>query len=180
MKLTRHLIFAGASALLLVGASQTGFAQQDTPPGPGGRGNFDPAQFRQRMMDRMKERLEVTDDAEWKALEPLIQNVMEARRATMSGMGRGMFGGGRRGGGDNNGGGDQPRRGGPFGQPSPEADALQKAVDAKAPKAELKAALDKYLGYRKAKQAELEKAQDELRKVLTSRQEAIATLDGIL
>lgn len=184
MKLNRSLVVASAAALLCLGVSQSTFAQQDNPPGGpgGGRGNFDPAQFRQRMMDRMKERLEVTDDAEWKALEPLVQNVMEARRATMSGMGRGMFGGPRRGGGDNGGGGgDQPRRGGGmFGQPSPEAEALQKAIDAKAPKAEVKAALDKYAAYRKAKQAELEKAQDELRKVLTTRQEAIATLDGLL
>jgi hypothetical protein len=185
MKLNRRLILAGAAALLCLGVTQSGLAQ-DNPPGGGGRqgrGNFDPAQFRERMMERMKERLEVTDDTEWKALEPLVQNVMDARRATMSGMGRGMFGGGRRGGGggDNNGGGngDQQRRN-PFGQPSPEADALQKAIDAKAPKAEVKAALDKYMAYRKAKQAELEKAQDDLRKVLTSRQEAIATLDGIL
>ena len=141
------------------------------------RGNFDPAQFRQRMMDRMKEQLEVTDDTEWKAMEPLVQAVMDARMASMAGMGRGMFGG-RRGGGDNNGG--QPRRG-PFGQPpSPEAEALQKAIDAKAPKAEVKAALEKYVAYRKSKQAELEQAQENLRKVLTTRQEAIATLDGLL
>jgi Spy/CpxP family protein refolding chaperone len=187
MKLNQRLMVAGAAALLALGLSQSALAQQDNPPGGGrpgggGRGNFDPAQFRQRMMDRMKEQLEVTDDAEWKALEPLVQNVMEARRGTMSGMGRGMFvGGPRRGGGDNaaGGGGDQPRRGG-MGQSSPEADALQKAIDAKAPKAEVKAALDKFIASRKAKQAELEKAQDELRKVLTSRQEAIATLDGLL
>jgi hypothetical protein len=57
---------------------------------------------------------------------------------------------------------------------------LQKAIDAKAPKAEVKAALEKYVAARKAKQAELEKAQEELRKVLTSRQEAIATLNGLL
>jgi len=133
------------------------------------------------MMDRLKEQLEVTDDTEWKALEPLIQNVMEARRATMSGMGRGMFGvGPRRGGADNAGGGGGRGPGGPGGQSSPEADALQKAIDAKAPKAEVKAALEKFVAYRKAKQAELEKAQDELRKVLTSRQEAIATLNGLL
>ena len=134
------------------------------------------------MMDRLKEQLEVTDDTEWKALEPLIQNVMEARRATMSGMGRGMFGGGgpRRGGGDNAGGGGGRGPGGPGGQSSPEADALQKAIDAKAPKAEVKAALEKFIASRKAKQVELEKAQDELRKVLTSRQEAIATLNGLL
>jgi Spy/CpxP family protein refolding chaperone len=185
MKLNQRLMVAGAAALLALGLSQSALAQQDNAPGGGraggGRGNFDPAQFRQRMMDRLKEQLEVTDDAEWKALEPLVQNVMEARRGTMSGMGRGMFGGGpRRGGGDNAaGGGDQPRRGG-MGQSSPEAEALQKAIDAKAPKAEVKAALDKFVASRKAKQAELEKAQDELRKVLTARQEAIATLDGLL
>jgi hypothetical protein len=92
-----------------------------------------------------------------------------------------MFGGRRCG---NNaggaGGGDQPRRGGFGGPPSPEADALQKAIDAKAPKAEIKAAIEKYVASRKAKQAELEKAQDDLRKVLTTRQEAIATLNGLL
>ncbi len=133
------------------------------------------------MMDRLKEQLEVTDDTEWKALEPLIQNVMEARRGTMVGMGRGMFGGGpRRAGADNAGGGGSRGPGGPGGQSTPEADALQKAIDAKAPKAEVKAALEKFVASRKAKQAELEKAQDELRKVLTSRQEAIATLNGLL
>ena len=133
------------------------------------------------MMDRLKEELEVTDDSEWKAMEPMVQAVMDARMATMSGMGRGMFGGQRRRGGDGGGNnGDQPRRG-PFGQQSsPEADALQKAIDAKAPKAEIKAALEKFEASRKAKQAELEKAQEQLRKVLTSRQEAIATLNGLL
>lgn len=184
MKLNRSLVLAGASALLCLGVSQNALAQQDNPggPPPGGRGNFDPSQFRQRMMDRLKEQLEITDDSEWKAIQPMIQAVMEARMGAMAGMGRGMFGGPRRaggGGGDNNNG-DQPRRG-PFGQPpSAEAEALQKAIDAKAPKAEIKAALDRFVAYRKAKQAELEKAQEELRKVLTSRQEAIATLNGLL
>lgn len=139
--------------------------------------------MRQRMMDNLKEQLEVTDDTEWKALEPMVQAVMDARMASMSGMGRGMFGGRRRGndaGGAGGNNADQPRRG-PFGQaPSPEADTLQKAIDAKAPKAEVKAALERFVASRKAKQAELEKAQDQLRKVLTSRQEAIATLNGLL
>jgi hypothetical protein len=193
MKFNRSLVLAGASALLCLGLNQTGLAQQDNAGGPPpGRGNFDPAQFRQRMMDRLKEQLEVTDDAEWKAMEPLVQSVMDARMASMGGMGRGMFGGPRRGGGNGGGAGgaggagggaDQPRRGGggPFGQPpSPEAEALQKTIDAKAPKAEVKAAIEKYVASRKAKQAELEKAQEDLRKVLTTRQEAIATLNGLL
>lgn len=184
MKLNRSLLLAGTAALLSLGLTQTSLAQQDNggPPPGGGRRNFDPAQFRQRMMDNLKEQLEVSDDAEWKAMEPLVQAVMDARMASMSGVGRGMFGGGRRRGNDGgNNGGDQPQRRGPFGQPpSAEAEALQRAIDSKAPKAEVKAALEKYIAYRKAKQADLERAQDQLRKVLTSRQEAIATLNGLL
>jgi Spy/CpxP family protein refolding chaperone len=183
MKLNRTLLVASASALLFLAANLNVQAQQENagppPGGGGGRGNFDPAQFRQRMMERLKEQMEVTDDAEWKAMEPLIQAVTDARMSSMGGMGRGMFGGPRRGGNNNNNAGDQQRRG-PFGQSSPEAEALQKAIDAKAPKAEIKAALDKYIASRKAKQAQLEKAQDDLRKILTTRQEAIATLNGLL
>jgi hypothetical protein len=57
---------------------------------------------------------------------------------------------------------------------------LQRAIDSKAPAAEIKAALAKYMEYRKSKQADLEKAQAALRAVLTSRQEAIAALSGLL
>jgi hypothetical protein len=135
--------------------------------------------MRQRMMDRYKEQLEITDEAEWKAIQPLIQNVMDARMAVgFGGVARGMFGRGARGGGDNAPADRGARRGG-F-QSSPEAEALQRAVDSKASKAELKVVLDKYLAARKAKQAELEAAQAKLRGVLTPRQEAIATLLGLL
>jgi len=145
----------------------------DQAGGPGGGRNFDPAEMQKRMMDYYKEKLEITDDTEWKALEPMITKVSEARRQTMAGMGRGMFGGrGGRGGG--------PGGPGGVGQANPEADALQKAIDAKASNAETKAALAKFAEARKAKQAELEKAQATLRKVLTPRQEAIATLNGLL
>ena len=147
----------------------------------GGRRRFggDPSQFRQMMMDRLKERLEVKDDTEWKALEPLIQKVMDARRDVL-GMSMGGFG--RRGGGGDNGGDNGPRRGGGFfgGTPSQEMEALDRAVEAKASKSELKAAIAKVQDARKAKQADLEKAQDNLRKVLTTRQEAIATANGLL
>ena len=44
----------------------------------------------------------------------------------------------------------------------------------------MKAALEKYVAWRKAKLAALEQAQADLRKVLTTRQEAIATLNGLL
>lgn len=135
------------------------------------------------MMERYREDLEVKDDTDWKALEPLISKVMDARMATFGGMGRGMFGGGRRGGGggDNNGDNNGGQRRGPFGQqPSAEAEQLQKAIDSKASNADLKAALAKYNAARKAKQAELEKAQSDLRAVLSVRQEAIASTMGLL
>jgi hypothetical protein len=191
MKLNQWLVMAGAAAVMSLGTSQVVAQPSNGASGQGGggrqgRGNFDPAQMQQMMMDRYKQALEVTDDAEWKAMQPLVQKVTDLRRDAFSGMGRGMFGrGGPRGGNngqpaDQQGQQGQQRRGGFGGTPNPEADALQKAIDSKASKAEIKAALDKYTASRKAKQAALEQAQADLRKVLTSRQEAIATLNGLL
>ena len=178
MKINRGLALAGIAAALCLGTGKTTAQDNNPPPGgpPGGRGNFDPAQFQQRMMERTKEQLEITDDAEWKAVEPLVQKVMDARREAFAGMGRGMFGRGPRGADNANQGG----RARMFGTPMPEAEALQKAIDAKASNAEMKAAVAKYVEARKAKQADLEKAQADLRKVLTVRQEALATLNGLL
>ena len=186
MKINNWLVMAGVAAVMSLGSNEVVAQPGGGGQGGGrqGRGNFDPAQMQQRMMERYKEVLEVTDDSEWKAIEPRVQKVMEARRDTMGGMGRGMMMGGPRGprGGDNAQPGDQgqQRRGGMFGAPSPEADALQKAIDSKASKAEMKAALEKYVASRKAKQAEMEKAQAALRELLTPRQEAIAALNGLL
>jgi len=72
--------------------------------------------------------------------------------------------------------------GGPggFGQASPEQTALQNAVDANAPAGQIKDLLAKYRGAQKARQAKLEAAQDDLRKVLTTKQEAQATLFRLL
>jgi hypothetical protein len=192
MKMKQWLVMAGVAAVISLGTSQVVAQPSDggqKAPGasrdggrPGRGGGFDPAQMQQRMMERYKEILEVTDDAEWKAMQPLVQKVMDLRREAMfGGMGRSMFGRGPRGG-DNAQPGDQgqQRRGGFGGTPNPEADALQKAIDSKASKAELKAALDKYLASRKAKQAALEQAQADLRKVLTTRQEALAAMNGLL
>ena len=146
--------------------------------------NFDPAQMQQMFLERHRQMLEVTDNDEWAAIKPLVQKVMEARMAGFAGMGRGMMmsGPGRSGpgGGANAQAGPGGGRAGMFGQTMPEAEALQKAIDAKASKAEIKAALDKFVAARQAKQNELQQAQDSLRKVLTARQEATATLNGLL
>lgn len=57
---------------------------------------------------------------------------------------------------------------------------LQKALDDKARAEEVKAKLAKVREARKAKEAALEKAQEELRKSLSPRQEAGAVLVGLL
>jgi hypothetical protein len=175
--MTQMLAIAGVACLASFGSNKA-WAQQDN----GGRRGFDPArmqEFQQRRMDRIKEELEVKDD-EWTALQPLIQKVMDAQRAVFADR-MGGFRGGRGGGGDNAGGGDNNnRRRGGFGEPSPEADALQKAIDSKASNSEMKAALAKYQEARKAKQTDLETAQANLKKVLSVRQEAVLTAQGLL
>lgn len=142
----------------------------------GGGGNFDPAQFQQRMMDNVRDQLAFTNDTDWAAVQPLVQKVFDARRE-VGFAGLGTMRRAARGGSDNAQGG---RRGGFFGSPSPEAEALQKAVDDNAPAAQVKALLEKYRTAHKDKEAKLAQAQDDLRKVLTTRQEAQATLMGIL
>lgn len=184
-RMTQLLAIAGVACVASFGSNKA-FAQQDN--GGGGRRGFDPArmqEFQQRRMDRIKEELEVKDD-EWTALQPLIQKVMDAQRAVFADR-LGGFRGGRGGaGGDNNGGGDNGgrRRGGGgfggFGEPSPEAEALQKAIESKASNSEMKAALAKYQESRKTKQTDLETAQANLKKVLSVRQEAILTAQGLL
>ncbi|MEY2427632.1 MAG: hypothetical protein QOJ40_517 [Verrucomicrobiota bacterium] len=181
MKMNQALVMAG----IVTFCSASCLLAQDnaTPQGRPGRGGPPDAaqiqQWQQQRIDRYKDQLEITDDTEWKAIQPLIQKVTDAQRAAFADRVRGAFGGRNRGG-DNSQGDQNSRRGGVFGTPSPEAEALQKAIDGKASKSELKTAIENYLASRKAKQAELEKAQADLRKVLSLRQEAIATANGLL
>jgi hypothetical protein len=150
-----------------------------------GQGNFDPAAFRQRQMDNYRERLDVKSDEDWNKLEPAIGKVMDAQRDARMGQGFGFgFGrggrGGRGGGGDSGGDGQRGNNRNRFGAQAPEAEALQKALDDKAPAEELKAKLAKFREARKEKEAALAKAQEDLRKVLSPRQEAAAALAGLL
>ena len=71
-----------------------------------GGGNFDPAQFQQRMMDNIRDQLGFTNDTDWAAVQPMVQKVMDARRDVGGGM-RGMFGRNRGQGGQGGGGGQQ-------------------------------------------------------------------------
>lgn len=173
------LIAAAVVAL----AAMTAFAQTAPPQGreggefregrgrervPGQPGRFDPEQMRERMRETWKQRLQASDE-EWAVIEPLITKVTEARRQTRPG----------------------PGRGGPGGQRPPEGtegsdlrkatDALRQALeDNNTPPETLKARLDELRAARAAAEAELKKAQDELRAVLTVRQEAQLVLMGLL
>ena len=132
---------------------------------------MDPAQMaemQQRRMDRLQEELGFTNSTEWDVVKPLVQKVMDARRDVGFGGGMGRMMGNR-------------NRGGMFGQqPSPEQEALQKAIDDNAPASQIKDLLDKCKKSQKDKQAKLEAAQADLKKVLTAKQEAQAFLLGLV
>jgi hypothetical protein len=181
-KIYRQLVLASVAVACCLSVHNA-FGQADQPPRQGRR-EFDPERMRQNMMERYREQLEITNDDEWKITEERINKVNEARRGVgFGGFGGGaMFGrgGGRRGGdGEGGGQGDQVRRRG-GGESSPEREALQKAIDSKAGADEIKEKLAKYREARKEKEAKLAKAQQDLREVLTVRQEATAVLLGLL
>jgi hypothetical protein len=174
----------GVLSLLTVGGFAPSLLAQDAPAaapdaappadgngnagGPGNgerrnRRNFSP----EAMMDALKTRFGVTDDAEWAIISPRITAIMELRRGSG---GMGGFGGGFRGG-DNN-------RQGNTG--NPELDALRSAVTDNMPDAEIKARLDRFREVRKGNDAKLEKARADLQSVLTVKQEAVAVMMGLL
>lgn len=132
----------------------------------GGGGRWDPAKMQERMLQRQKEQLKVSDE-EWTVLKPLLQAVTqkqwEQRMARFRGMGRR----GRGGGGEDN---------------SPaEVKALRAALeDENTPAADIQAKLKALRDANKARDAEIEKAREQLRQVLTVRQEAQLVLMGVL
>jgi hypothetical protein len=173
MKLNKVLTMCAVAATLCLSANTLLAQNGGGNGGGGGRGNFDPAQFQQRMMDNIKTRLNFTNDTDWAAVQPLVQKVFDAQMALRAGGrgGFGGFGGGRRGGQGGQGGGQTA---------SVEQQALQDAIDNDAPAAQIKDALSKYEASQKTKQAALTAAQEALRGVLSAKQEAQATLIGLL
>jgi hypothetical protein len=180
-RLTRYLALASITTLCL---SAGNLIAQDNQGGPGGgpggqgggrggRGGFDPAQMQQRMMEGVRDRLEIKDDTEWKALEPLVQKVMDLRREQMGSSMRGAFGGRSRGGSQpaDQGGSNRSRFGG---EASAEETALTEAIDGGSSKDILKEKMAAYRKAKAAKETELKTAQENLKKVLTTKQEAIA------
>jgi hypothetical protein len=189
MAVDKKIGFLAASVLLgslsvgAFGQAQPGGNQPGQPGQPGGRGNFDPAQFRQRMMDRLKEQLGASDD-EMQALMPKIEKVMTLQRDAGGGM-RGMFGGRRGGGPGGPGGNGGP--GGPGGATANESPVRQKSADLQetlqnkdAKPDEIKAKLDALRAARAQAKQDLAAAQQELKGLLTQRQEAVMVEMGML
>ena len=174
------LITAGAIPAFAQPAPPDAPAQPAQPGQPGqpggrngGRGNFDPAAMRQRMLDRIKEQLGATDD-EWTAISPKIEKVTEAQRSTRTG---GGFGGRTRGG--------QPAATpAADATPNPVADAtkaLQAAIEKKdTPADELKSKLTALRDARAKAKETLTADQKDLQALLTQRQEAILVEMGLL
>jgi hypothetical protein len=180
MNLKNTLLATGAAALVWATAGSV-IAQDAPPPGPrgGGRGNFDPAQFQQRMMENIREEMGVTNNEEWVVIQARVQKVMDARRdVAPGGFGRMMR---PRRNQDNNGdNGPGGRRGMFGGTPMPEMEALNSAIESKVPAEQLKSTMDKYRVARKAKELALEKAQLDLKSILTVKQEAVALSLGLV
>ncbi len=151
--------------------------------GPGGPGGFDREAMQQRMYQMMKEQLEISDE-EWTITGPRLTKVMELNRETngMGGMGRMMFARNR----------GRMGQGGGMGRPGqPEGEELsdvQKATEAlntvlEAEKVEASAIKEKLTALRAAKEKarqDLIKAQEELKEVLTLKQEAKLVMFGML
>jgi hypothetical protein len=163
------LIAVAATALFLL-------PQNTLAQGRGGRGGFDPAQMRQRMIERIQTQLGASDE-EWQVIQPLLEDVMSKQRAAT---------GARYGGimmlfrprGDAGGG--SSRRFG-RGAPDPTVEALQKALENKdTPPAEIKAKLKALRESRAKAEAALKASREKLRAVLTLRQEAELVMLGVL
>src|SRR2546421_2123075 len=140
----------------------------------GDRGNFDPAAFRERMANMMKEQMNVNDD-EWKVIQPKLEKVMTAQRDARGGGMGGMFGRGPR------------PDSGSQGNDSQRSAVQQAQQDLRTTLENKEAAADqiaaKLTALREARnkaREELASAQKELKDVLNARQEAGLVMMGML
>jgi hypothetical protein len=133
----------------------------------GERGQWDRSQIMERIMDRYRENLGFSV-AEWKVVQPKVQAVMDNRISGASGM-MSMFGGSRRG-----------RGGDSSAEKTPTSELRDLLEKDDASKGDIKVKLAAYRKDRKAREVKLKKAQEDLRQLLTIKQEAQAVLAGLL
>ncbi len=118
-----------------------------------------------RAQSRLRERLEITDDGEWAVILERIQRVEELRRTVAGAPASGA---------------DRGKRSSRSEGVAAEREALRSAVADHLPDAEIRARLARVAEVNRQNQAKLARAQEELRAVLTVRQEAIAVVFGLL
>ena len=134
----------------------------------GQRGGFNREDLMRRMAERMRERYGFTE-AEWKVIGPKFTALTELN---MSSRGFGGFGGfGGRGGRGGDRGGDRPVT-----AQSKLRDALEDGASA----SEIKELMAAYRKEKAENAAKLKRAQEDLRQLLTLKQEARAVVDGLL
>ncbi|HTQ31331.1 MAG TPA: hypothetical protein VMI53_08985 [Opitutaceae bacterium] len=122
-----------------------------------------------RLLEKLRDRMGVTDDEEWNVISTRIAKVEELRRSLAAGT-RALAASG-----------DKIKKSDRGGSSStPEIDALREAVSDQLPDAEIRARLTRAREAYQRTEAELVKAQADLRSVLTVRQEAMLVMAGIL
>ncbi len=150
---------------------------QEGGQGGEGRRQFDPAQMRQAMTDRMREALGATEE-EWAIIGPRLEKVQTLSRETRGG----MFGAFRtRGGRGGQRGGEEQAAEQEQTEMQKATAALQAALDNEASTAaQIRTSLTAYRKAREKVRQDLAKAQEELRAVLSIRQEAQLVMMGTL
>ena len=135
-----------------------------------GRTKANPADAQARVLDRLREKLDVTDDTEWALIVERMTTIDEIRRTlwTSSASSRGPLPGTEK----------NKRKSGSSG--NPERDALRSAVSDNLPDAEIKSRLARAHEIHRRNEARLAQAQANLRAVLSIRQEAVVVMAGIL
>ncbi len=168
----KKLALFAAALVALGGLTSTASAQR------GGT----PEERAARMQERLRELLDVKNDDEWKLISARVTKVQDAQREVraLSGDFRLLFAPPTDQGGQQQGGRTKGGFGGFGGTPNPEAEALSKAVTAKAPTDEMKQRLARVREARKNAEGIYDKAADDLRQVLTVRQEATLVAIGLL
>jgi hypothetical protein len=166
--MTRRVLLSLVVGCALVAPS---FARAQAQDNQNRRGNFDPAQMRERYMNSIKEQLKADDD-EWKVLSPKIEKLMTAQRDART------FGGGfgRRPGGGGGGADNQPQT--PVAKASAELRTVLENKDT-APE-DIAKKLAALREAREKARADLAAVQKELKDVLTQRQEAVLVTMGML
>ena len=145
-----------------------------------GGGGFDPAAFKERRMNELKDQLGATAE-EWTVIQPKLDKVLTEQFSQMAGRFGGFSRRNRSGDQGNTSRADRPARPGSDSPIAKAAADLRDAVDKKdTPQEEIATKLKALRDARAKAKADLEAAQKDLQSVLTPRQEAVLVSNNVL